>query len=146
MANFATETIKGIPSAAKKVLGGIGSFLISPLKPFGEDVAQLLVLKEYERKFDDGEIAPETWVAVAEESQLLKKSSSQIMGDVANSVLMATPIRGATTLSTLSKTAPTIKMLIGQGIKTGAQIGGAFGVAGQLSAEPEVELGKVVGA
>ncbi len=146
MANLLTETIKGLPEATGKVGKAIGGFLISPLKPLGEDIAELLVLKEYERKFDNGEIAPETFAAVSEEMEITKKTAPQIIGDVAQVVLMGTPIKGGVALNQLSKTAPTIKMLVGQGIKTGAQIGAAFGVAGQLSAEPKVEAGKVAGA
>ncbi len=141
-----TDVIKEVPTAAKKVLGGIGKFLIAPLRPFGEDVAELILLKEYEKKFDDGEISPETFSAVAEETAIMKKSKSQIIGDVAQVVLMAVPIGQVTKLTTLAKTAPTTAMLLKQGIFAGAKMGAAFGVAGQLSAEPEMKAGKLVGA
>jgi len=141
--NIAKETIKGLPEAAKTVFGKIGSFVAEPLRPFGEDIAELIIARDLSGKYDEGELSNEGYAAAMDDLKVLKKSDTQIIGDVAQSVLMATPFRGVQTLNKLSKVAPTLGALVKTGMKTGAKIGGSFGAAMELSEKEKPTVGGI---
>lgn len=127
-----------------KVLKGITNFVISPFVPLGEDIGQIIALNEISKGVAEGKYP----VQVLDEFDILKKTAPQIVGDVAQSVLMATPFGRAESI-VVAKLPLLSKMALGA--KTGAVIGGSFGVAGTLSEKPkptipEVALGGIAGA
>ena len=122
---------------AQKGLKFLGNFVFSPLIPLGEDVGQLIALNQISKDVATGKLP----VSILDEFDILKKTSPQIVGDVAQAVIMGVPFGVGAKMATLSL--PLLaKMAIG--MKAGGLIGGAFGLAGTLSEEPHPRFNSLI--